>query len=415
MKNIYTSVDMGSDTIKVVVCELHKNRLNLLAASSVRSRGIKKGVITDVTKASESLKEALSEVELMLGVKIKRVIASVPSYFAEYTYAEGKVDIKSEDKIVSGDDIIRCLHNAVKTKIGVNNELVTVIPIDFSLNDEQLIKDPKGLQGENLSSRMILVTTPKKNIYSVVSLIESIGVIVEDISLNNIGDIYAFKNSKTETQLGVVINIGSETTSVSLYNKDIVVKSAIIGLGGNDVDNDISYMYKINRDQALKIKERFALAHKLYASVNDFYEVSTKNNEIISINQFEVSEVVMSRLEEILTFAIKEINNLTNKKIQYIIITGGMSNMAHFKYIVDEVLGKRAIIGNIKVIGARDNSYSSAIGNIVYFIDKLKLRNKQYSMFSKEDVEELSTTKKNLINISNDSMLGKVFGYFWSE
>ncbi len=415
MKNIYTSVDIGSDTIKVVVCELHKNRLNLLAASSVKSKGIKRGVITDVDKASEALKEAFDEVEIMLGVKIKRVIATVPSYFADYIYAEGDVDVNSEDKIVDGNDVISCLRLAVKDKIPVNSELVTVIPIDFALDDSKKIKDPKGLKGNKLNSRVILITTPKKNIYSVVSLIENMGVAVEDISFKNIGDIYAFKNTKTESQVGAIINISSQTTSVSLYNKNIVVKSSIIGLGGDDVDNDISYMYKINKDQAIKIKERFALAHKLYASVNDYYEVSTKNNEIISINQFEVSEIVMSRIEEILTFAIKEINNLTNKRIQYIIITGGMSNMAHFQYVVDDVLGKSAVIGNIKVIGARDNRYSSAIGNIVYFLDKLKLRDKQYSMFSEEDVEELSSVKKNLINISNDSMLGKVFGYFWSE
>ena len=290
MKKIYTCVDIGSDTIKVVVCELHKNRLNLLAAISKKSKGIKKGVITNVEKASESLKEALGEVEAMLGVRIKRVIASVPNYFAEYAYAEGMIEVKNENKIVTGDDIIRCLHNAIKIKISANSELVTVIPIDFSIDGKKLVKEPKGLKCDILGSRMILVTTPKKNIYSVVSLIENIGVTVEDISLNNIGDIYAFKNSNTESKVGVVINIGSEITTISLYNKNIVVKSSIIGLGGKNVDNDIAYIYKISNEQALKIKEKFALGHKLYASVNDFYEVATKNNEVISINQFEVSD-----------------------------------------------------------------------------------------------------------------------------
>ncbi len=415
MKKIYTSVDIGSDTIKVVVCELFKNRLNLLAATSVKSSGIKKGVITDVEKASVSLRKAFEEIETMLGVKIKRVIASVPSYFAEYTYAEGTVEIINEEKVITGDDVIRCLHEGIKTKVKSNYEIITVIPIDFSIDGQEPVKNPKGLKGNSLSSRMILVTTPKKNVYSVVNLIESIGVSVEDISLNNIGDIYIYKNSNTESKLGVIINIGSEITTVSLYNKNIIVKSSIIGLGGKNVDNDLAYIYKISNEQATRIKEKFALGHKRYASLNDFYEVATKNKEVISINQFEASEIVMSRLEEILTLAKKEINLLTNKKIHYIIITGGMSNMAHLKYIVDDVFGKVATIGSIKVIGVRDNKYSSALGNIVYFIDKLKMRQKEYSMFSKEDAEEISSVKKGLLNITNDSMLGKVFGYFWSD
>ena len=60
MKHIYTSVDLGTDSIKVVVCELYKNKLNLLAASSEKSEGIKKGLITDVEKAKASLKKAIS-------------------------------------------------------------------------------------------------------------------------------------------------------------------------------------------------------------------------------------------------------------------------------------------------------------------------------------------------------------------
>ena len=55
MKHIYTSLDIGSDTIKIVVCELHQNKLNLLAASSFKSKGIKKGLITDVELATESI------------------------------------------------------------------------------------------------------------------------------------------------------------------------------------------------------------------------------------------------------------------------------------------------------------------------------------------------------------------------
>ncbi len=415
MKNIYTSVDIGSDTIKIVVCELFRNKLNLLAASSVKSRGIKKGVVTDINEATISLKQAFNEIELMLGIKINKVIASVPSYFADFVFTKGETKVNHEDGIIGGSDVIKVLQVAMQSKMTPNKEMVTMIPIDFSIDNQDGIKDPKGLVGSVLETRAIMVTTPKKNIYSVVGLIESIGIEVVDISLNCIGDAYAFKNKAMDEHIGAIVNIGSETTSVSLYNKGIIVKNSIIQLGGKNIDNDIAYIYKIEPSVAVKIKEKFALAHKRYASVNDTYEITTPYDETIKINQFEVSEIVMSRIEEILNLAKKEINILTNKKIQYIIVTGGTSNMAHFNYIAEEVFGKEVIIGNVKLVGIRNNKYSSALGNVVYFINKLKLKGKEYSMFSKNDVEELSSTKKNLINVSNESMLGKVFGYFWSE
>lgn len=415
MKHIYTSIDIGSDTIKLVVSELYKNKLNLLAASSVKSKGIKKGLITDVEQASASVKKAFNEIEDMLGINIKKVIASVPSYFAEFSMIRGEILIHREDNTITGDDVIEVLQTAMKSKLDPNKEMVTIIPIDFNVDDKKGIKEPKGLVGTRLGTRAIMATTPKKNVYSVVSLLEGIGVEVVDISLDSIGDIYAFKNKEIDEKVGAIINIGAETTSVSLYNKGIIVKNSIIGMGGRNIDNDLAYMYKIDLKDAVRLKEKFAFAHKMYASPNDEYEVTNVNGEKIAIKQLEASEIVMSRIEEILTLARKEIRILTEKPIEYIIVTGGVSSSLHFEYLVQDILGKNARIGNVKLLGIRNNKYSSVVGNIVYFIHKLKLKGKDYTMISNSDMELLSSNKRNVINISNETMLGKVFGYFFGE
>lgn len=415
MRHIYTSVDIGTDTIKVVVCELYHNRINLLATSSSKSKGIKKGLITDVKEASTSLKTAVEEVEVKLGIKIREVITSIPSYFAEFSVIKGEIDINSEDNLIDGRDISRVLESSMEGKIDEKHEMVAIMPIDFVLDSGEVVKDPKGYKSKKLQSRAVLATTPVKNIYSVVTLLEKNGLEVIELSLNGIGDMYALKNKDLENKVGTIINIGSETTTVSIYNKGIMVKNSIIGLGGKAIDNDISYMYKTSMIEAKKIKEKFALAHKKYASVNDLYDLVSEDGQIIKLNQYEVSDVVMARLEEVLTLAKKEINNLTNKKIEYIIITGGSSNMAHLEYLLDDIFGDNAKIARINLMGVRNNKYSVALGNIVYYVSKQKLKGKYDSMISEEDENNLSSVKKNLINISNESMLGKVVDYFFGE
>jgi cell division protein FtsA len=414
MKHIYTSVDIGSDSIKIVTCELFKNKLNLLAASSVRTEGVKKGLITDVELASESLKQAITKVEQMLGIKIKKVIASIPSYFAEFNVVKSRILIDNPEKIITGDDIVNLLQKAIETKNEPMKEMVTILPIDFTLDGKSGIKDPKGLVGENLEVRAILVTTPRKNIYSVVSLISNVGVEVVDISINSIGDVNAFSNEEIENSVGAIVNIGAETTTVSLYNKGILVRNSILQMGGKNIDNDISYIYRIDRQVAKKLKEKFALAHKMYAQAIDTVDLVNNVGDNIKINQYEISEIAMLRIEEILTLAKKEINLLTNRQIDYIIITGGTSNMTHFNYVAENIFGKGVIIGNIKLIGIRNNKYASALGNIAYFISKLKLKGKDYSMFTKSDVEDISTARRN-IDMSNESMIGRVFGFFFNE
>jgi cell division protein FtsA len=293
--------------------------------------------------------------------------------------------------------------------------MVTTIPIDFIVDDKTGIKDPKGMTATSFSTRAVMVLTPRKNILSVVTLLEDAGLEVVDVSLTSIGDMASVKDKEVKEGVGAIINIGHETTSISLYNKGIIVNNSMIGVGGKNIDNDISYMYQVTTNDAAKIKEKFALAHKKYASKSDFYETVNKQGETIKISQFEVSEVVMARLEEILVLARKEINVLTKRDIDYILITGGTSSMTNFQLIAEEVLGNIAKVGNIKLVGLRNNKYSACVGNIAYFISKLKLKGKQYSMISKNDMEDLSSSKSGLINVSEESMLGKVFGYFFSE
>lgn len=414
MKHVYTSIDIGSDTVKVVVSELFNGKLNLLAASSVKSEGIKKGLIVDGRQASVSLKKALNDVEEMLGIKIKKVIATIPNYFSEFSIVKGSIDLNPEMEI-NGQDIVKVFQEAMKTKEKGSKEMVTVIPIDFTVDNESGIKDPKGKQGSRLSTRSVMVLTPKKNILSVVSLLENTGLEVVDVSLNSIGDINSIKDNVVKEKVGAVINIGHETTSVSLCNKGIIVNNSMISVGGKNIDSDISYIYKLKPDDARIVKENFALAHKKYASKTDYYEITNKLGEDIKINQFEVSEVVQARLEEILVLARKEINVLTNREVDYILITGGTSSMNNFSIIAEDVLGQKVRVTDIHLIGLRNNKFSAAVGNIAYYISKQKLKGKYFSLISREDMEVLSSTKRNLINVSNESMLGKVFGYFFSE
>ena len=88
--------------------------------------------------------------------------------------------------------------------------------------------------------------------------------------------------------------------------------------------------------------------------------------------------------------------------------------MVGFDLVADQVFGKNTVIGSLNVVGLRNNKYSSAIGNIIYFINKLKLKGQDYTMVSSTDSEYLSSSKKE-VNFSNDSMLGKVFGFFFSD
>lgn len=408
MRKIYTSVDLGSDSIKIMVGELYEKKLNVLAVSEVKSRGIKKGLIVDANEILDSLKEAINDIEGKLLINIDKVIASVPSYYSTFEIVNGEIEIDSEGVRVVGTDIVSVLKKAVSSKLKPDRELVSIIPIYFSVDGRKNIKDPKGLICKKLGVKAMMVTTPSKNVQSIISIFQSIGVEVIEVNLGSIADYNEFRSNSSDEGLCAVINIGYETTTVSLFNKGIIINSEIIQIGGKNIDNDISYVFKIDNNESVKLKEEFAVAHKKFSRVNDTKECLTANNDLISITQYDISQVVMSRLTEILKLAKKQSYLLTNREISYIIITGGTSEMPGMSYLVDEIFNGNARVGNIDTIGIRSNKYSTISGLIKCFDSKLELRDREYSMI------DLDNENKK-VNINDNSVLGKVFGYFFDN
>ncbi len=412
MRHIYTSIDIGSDSIKVVVCELCKNKLNLLAASSVKAKGIKKGVINDPKAAASVIKNAINEVEKMIGIEIKKVLVVVPSYFAEFKSFKEKID--HDGTPIASDLIIKLMQQVVTNNVPKKSEMAAMQVIDFKADDKDQIKDPKGVIANSLEIRGIISTIPKENLYSVVGLLEQIGINVIDVCLGSISDLYTYKNKDIDSKKGIIVNIGHDLTIVSLNNHGITIKSSVIQLGGKSVDNDIAYIYKIDNASASSLKEKFALAHKSGANVNDVCIKRNIINEDININQYELTEIVEARLEEILNLVKKEISSLTNEENDYIIITGGTSNMRGLGKLANDVLGSKASIEQVKLLGVRNNKFSTAIGSIIYFANKLKLRGQEYSMFTKTEIDDMVSSAKSK-NVSDGNVLDKVFNYFFSE
>ena len=413
MGNIYTSIDLGTDSIKILVIEKHNDNYNVLTSVSSPSRGIDDGHIVDIKECVSSVKKALKKANDMLGTKITKVIASVPPTSANFDIAIGSVDVEDYNKI-TGNDISNVLRDAVINQIDEEHELITAVPISFTIDEEENIKDPKGLKGKILETKLVLATSSKEELYRLLEVLKLSGVEAIDIAFTSTGDYYSIKNSKKDKEAGAIINIGENSTNISIFNKGIQIKNKVINLGSRSVDRDLSFIFNTDIETAKIIKETFAVSMEAYADVNDTREVRTKDESIKEINQVEVSKVVESRIIEILNLAKKEIKNLTNREIRYIIITGGLSELAGFQYIVDEELGFKAKVCNITEVGIRHNKYSSVYGTVKYFDDKMSLRGKDATMISKESMKSIVNSEEKVVS-NNTNIISKVFGHFFDN
>lgn len=407
MKKIYTAIDIGSDTIKFVVGEYFKNKLNILATYEQKAKGIRKGLIVDPNLAINSIKDGIKEINNNLGIDIKKVIVGVPSYNAKFMIVTSEIEITGD--AITTDDVNNLIKASVYSKVEQDYELITVLPLTFLIDGEKETK-VVGKTGNKLEIKGIMISAPKKNVYSVLSVMEGAGLEVIDITVSALGDYYEVRNDNLDKNIGAIINLGHETTNVSVFSRGKLMNTETIQLGGINVDKDLAYMFNINVFDAREIKEKFASSHKRFIALNDVYEVKNTAGEVIKLNQIEVTEIVMDRLAELLRLAQKQILLLTKQNISYIVITGGLTEIRAFKNLVYEILGKDVIIYTEDTLGARNNKYITSIGMIKYFIDKMEVRGKEYSMIDEQD-EEL------LINPNNKNSKGKagitkIFGNF---
>ena len=413
MRRFIASLDVGSALIKLVVGEVVKNKINILACVDTPARGIKKGYVINEESAIEAFSEVFKKCENILGIPVKKVIAVVPSSYAECFFSSETIAINSEDKIIKNSDITRAMKSCVKNKVPDNREIVTVLPTGFKVNDES-VNNPLNMISEKLAIKSIVVTIPKKNIVGINACLKKIGVDLVDIVISPLGDYHENKTKETNKNIGAVVNIGEETTTVSIFNHGILTNLEVIDIGGDSISNDLAYVYKISKKDAKFLKERLALAHTRLAQPNESMTFTDKHNEMVKINQYDASEIVMGRLVEIMNLAKKQINLLTKKEISYIIITGGVAETQDLEILIEEQLGNMGIISSPSEIGARNNKYATAIGAIKYYNSRLKLRNIDFSIFDIEEQEELGGTSKRM-NIPDNSILGKLFGYFFDN
>ena len=411
MNHIYTGLDIGNNEIKIVVVESYRDDYHVLASTAVKSKGIKKNTIYDEKKLKECLHQAITQTESTLGMKIREVILCVPTGNAMMTMETGLVNIRGEQ--VTGKDVEAVLRDASNGAYDNDRELVTCLPISFTVDEQPSTQNPLGETGEQLFTKVVVATSDKQDVYPFIDLVRSLGINIVDIVYNSQADYYTAMTRELDRKMGCIINVGADITTVTIFNKGIMIKNSYIPVGSTSVDKDIAFIYKVDLKTACHLKETYALTVGRYADDNETMEVAGTEQSKVVIRQTEISSVIESRIAEILKLAKNEINRLTKREISYIIVVGGISELAGFNYLVEDILGRNARCLNMQVLGARHNKFTSAFGSCKYFDRKCQQRQWNISMFSQEELNTFLSPKKK--NTANETMINRFFGHFFDN
>ncbi|MDG2049372.1 MAG: cell division protein FtsA [Myxococcota bacterium] len=369
---LIVGLDIGTTKICAIVAEQTESGIDVVGIGTHPSRGLRKGVVVDIDATVASIKQAVEEAELMADCEITSVYAGIAGGHIRAFNSHGVVAVK--DREVRESDVKRVIDAAKAVAIPMDREVIHVIPQEFIIDDQDGIREPLGMSGVRLEAKIHIVTAAVTSAQNIVKCCNKAGLNVIDIVLEPLASAQAVL-SDDERELGVcMIDIGGGTTDIAVFQDGSIKETAVLGLGGYHLTNDIAVGLRTPFNEAERIKKKFGLASARYLAGDDAITVpSVGGRRPREVSRKILCEVVEPRVEEILSLARGEVmrSGLEDKIPSGVVLTGGASALGGLSELAEEIFeapvrcGVPSHVGGLQDV-VRSPMYSTGVGLVLF-------------------------------------------------
>ncbi len=372
-KNLIVGLDIGTSKVVAIVGEVNpENEIDIIGLGSHPSRGLKKGVVINIESTVQSIQRAVEEAELMAGCQIHSVHAGIAGSHIRSLNSHGIVAIK--DKEVSGGDIERVIDAARAVVIPADQKLLHILPQEFIIDNQEGIKEPIGMSGVRLETKVHLVTGAVSAAQNIIKCVRRCGLEVDDIILEQLASSHAVLTDD-EKELGVcLVDIGGGTTDIAVFTEGAIRHTAVIPIAGDQVTNDIAVALRTPTQYAEEIKIKYACALAQLAGIEDTIEVpSVGDRPPRRLTRQTLAEVVEPRYEELISLVQAELrrSGFEDLAAAGIVLTGGTSKMEGVVDLAEEIfhmpvrLGMPHLVSGLSEV-VRNPIYSTGVGLLLF-------------------------------------------------
>jgi len=413
--NIITGIDVGTTKIVVAVAEKIDNTINIIGIGINNSDGLNRGIVVDIEKTVNSINKAIHVAEEESNVDIDSAYVGITGENIKGINCSGAITISNSDHLnPAGDtieekDIIKVLDHAQAINLSPDRKILHILSQNFKVDEKSGIKNPLGLSGHRLESKVHLVTIARNIEKDLITCLDNCGITIEGFILEPLASSYSVLDTNERNLGTVLIDIGGGTSDIIIYHNNAILHTGAIPLGGESITKDIAYAHETSLEQAEEIKCKYGTAK---SSLSDKEEniiiAGTNGREDKQISQEELSKIIEARMNEIFNLCKIEI-----KKSDYkgnftfgIVLTGGGSRLKDINELAREIFGMSVKIGIPDSVNGNPNilnnpRYSTSIGIIKYALEKhdkieTKINNQQKLTLISFVKEKINSLKKQL-------------------
>jgi len=375
MENMIVGLDIGTTKVCAVVAGTDEHgRLNILGVGRAPSDGMTRGVVTHIDRTTNSIAQAVQEAQASSGVTIRSVIVGIAGDHIQSFQSRGVIGISGADHEVTQADIDRLIEDTKRVALPADRKIIHVIPQEFIVDGQDGVYDPLGMAGVRMEANVHIITGLVSAAQNIYKCVQRAGLEVSDMVLEPLASSYAVLDDE-EKEVGIaLLDIGGGTTDLAVFEERTIRHTAVIGIAGKKVTDDIRKALGILNDQAEKLKKEHGFAWAPAVLDNEPIVLPGVGGRApIEIDKKLLAQIVQPRMEEILEIAALEIKRSGYSKHLSggVVLTGGGALIKGTAELAREVLGMPVKIGiptgfSGGLIREIENpAYSTAVG-LVY-------------------------------------------------
>ncbi|MBW1996597.1 MAG: cell division protein FtsA [Deltaproteobacteria bacterium] len=390
---IIVGLDIGTTKICAVVGEVSPDSIEIIGIGTHPSEGLRKGVVVNIEKTVNSIKEAIEEAETMAGCEISSVYAGIAGGHIKGFNSHGVIALK--EKEVTRKDIDRVIEAASAVAIPMDREVIHVLTQEFIVDEQDGIIDPLGMAGVRLEAKIHIVTGAVTSAQNIIKCANRAGLDVCDIVLESLASSEAVLTDE-ERNLGVaLIDFGGGTTDMAVFSKGSIKHTSVLALGGDNLTYDISIGLRTPGKEAEKIKIKYGCALSSMVSKEETIEVPGVGGRAPRVLSRQIlCEILEPRVEEIFTLIHNEMlragyDDMINSGA---VITGGSAELAGVTEMAEQIFNgptrtgyPQGISGLVEIVNKP--MYATSVGLVLYGAkrskEKKKFRIRDTNIFSR--------------------------------
>lgn len=332
--DLVAALDIGTNKVCCAIATAdasEKTGLRLLGMGQHSSKGLRANAITDMDALEEAILNAVHTAEQRAERTIGSLHVSLPACFIKSSCVQVELSLGAEP--VDGDHVRHLMTLGKHAQEFKASQIIHALPLHYSIDDQEGIRDPKGMFGQTLKANIHLLSAPN-------SLLKNIAACIGRCHLDVSGFIVSSYASGLSTlvddelELGVtVIDIGGGTTTLASFVQGSLVHLSSISLGGQHITSDIARGLSTPMSQAERLKTLYGSVFPLTVEDKEYIIVPQLGDHASSAaHQVPKSlflKIIRARVEEIFEHLWEELDHVAAPDVlrQRIVITGGGSQM----------------------------------------------------------------------------------------